>query len=178
MDSDRESLLEYLGWSRSLGLSGSLCSHNSDWGNLPSIVSYPITSLLLFVHLLMVESDIILLYIQSVLGGSSMHWDPVWWLYKHLRGLPCDVRQWKVLGIAINEVSGALSMHMAPPAIRIVMVPAGVTVMLGLHNPPHSWTSTVGPSLPDFTIAPCVDSFLCYRSIRRPKSILQDSPEV
>jgi hypothetical protein len=50
-------------------------------------------------------------------------------------------------------------MHVAPPAIQIVC-------------------GTVGPSLPGFTIAPCVDSLLCYRSIRQPKSILQDSPEV
>jgi hypothetical protein len=69
-------------------------------------------------------------------------------------------------------------MHMAPPAIRIVVVPAVVTVMLGFHNPSCSWTDMVGPSLLDFTIAPCVDSLLCYRSIRWPKSILQDSPEV
>jgi hypothetical protein len=39
----------------------------------------------------------------------------------------------------------------------------GVTVLLGLHNPPRSWTGTVDPSLPGFTIAPCVDSLLCYR---------------
>jgi hypothetical protein len=39
--------------------------------------------------------------------------------------------------------------------------------MLGLRNPPHCWT-----------IAPCVDSLLCYRSIRHPKSILQDSPKI
>jgi hypothetical protein len=69
----------------------------------------------------------------------------------------------EVLDIAIDEVSGALSMHVTPPTIRIVMVPIGVTVLLGLHNPPRSWTSTVGPSLPSFTIAPCVDSLLCYR---------------
>jgi hypothetical protein len=69
-------------------------------------------------------------------------------------------------------------MHVAAPAIQIVVVPAGVTVLLGLHNPPCGWTGTVGPSLPDFTIAPCVDSLLCYRSIRRPKSILQDSPKI
>jgi hypothetical protein len=50
--------------------------------------------------------------------------------------------------------------------------------MLGLHNPPRSWTSTVGPTLPGITIVPYVDSMLCYRSIRRPKSILEDSPEV
>jgi hypothetical protein len=54
-------------------------------------------------------------------------------------------------------------MHVAPPAIRVVVVPAGVTVLLGLCNPSRSLTSTVGPSLPGFTIAPCVDSLLCYR---------------
>jgi hypothetical protein len=69
----------------------------------------------------------------------------------------------KVLDIAIDEVLGALSMHMVPPTIRIIVVPAEVTVMLGLHNPPHSWTGMVGPSLFGFTISPCVDSLLCYR---------------
>jgi hypothetical protein len=107
-----------------------------------------------------------------------MQWDPVWRLYRPLTGLPCDARQRKVLDIAIDEVSGALSMHMASPAIQTVVVSVGVTVLLGLHNPPRSYTVMVGPSLPDFTIAPCVDSLLCYRSIRWPKSILQDSPEV
>jgi hypothetical protein len=32
----------------------------------------------------------------------------------------CDVRQQKVLGIAIDEVLGALSMHAVPPTIQIV----------------------------------------------------------
>jgi hypothetical protein len=68
-------------------------------------------------------------------------------------------------------------MHAVPPAIQTVVVPIGVTILLGLRNPPCSWTVTVGPSLPNFTIAPCVDSLLCYMSIRRPKSILQDSLE-
>jgi hypothetical protein len=54
-------------------------------------------------------------------------------------------------------------MHAAPPAIQIVVVPTGVTVLLGLRNPPRSWTGTVGPSLPGFTIAPCVDFVMCYR---------------
>jgi hypothetical protein len=57
-------------------------------------------------------------------------------------------------------------MHMAPLAIRIVVVPAGVTIMLGYHNPPHSWTGMVGPSLPGFIIAPCMDSLLCYRIVQ------------
>jgi hypothetical protein len=69
-------------------------------------------------------------------------------------------------------------MHVAPLAIWIVVVPAGVTVLLGLHNPPRSRTGTVGPSLAGFTIAPCVDSLLCYRLIRWPKSILQDSSKI
>jgi hypothetical protein len=69
-------------------------------------------------------------------------------------------------------------MHVAPPAIRIVVVRTGVIVLLGLRNPPCSRTGTVGPSLCDFTIAPCVDFLLCYRSIRRPKSILHDSPKI
>jgi hypothetical protein len=57
-------------------------------------------------------------------------------------------------------------MHVAPLAIWIIVVPTGVTVLLGLHNPPRSWTGTVGPSLPGFTIAPYVDSLLCYRIIQ------------
>jgi hypothetical protein len=69
-------------------------------------------------------------------------------------------------------------MHMAPPTIRIIVVPVGVTIMLGLCNPQHSWTGTVGPSLPGLTVAPCVDFLLCYRLIRRPKSILQDNPKI
>jgi hypothetical protein len=80
--------------------------------------------------------------------------------------------------IANDEVPGAFSMHVAPPAIRIVVIPVGVTVLLGLYNPPRSWTGMVSPSLPDFTIAlvwiPCCAIGL----IRRPKFILQDSPEV
>jgi hypothetical protein len=69
-------------------------------------------------------------------------------------------------------------MHVAPPTIRIVVVHAGVIVMLGLCNPPRSWTGMVGPTLPGLTIAPCVDSLLCYRLIMQPKSILQDSPKI
>jgi hypothetical protein len=44
-------------------------------------------------------------------------------------------------------------MHTVHLAIRTVVVPTEVTALLGLHNPPHSLTGTVGPSLPDFTIA-------------------------
>jgi hypothetical protein len=73
--------------------------------------------------------------------------------------------RWKILASAVDEVSEALSMHVAPLIIRIVVVPTRVTVLFGLHNPPQCWTGTVGPSLPSFTIAPCVDSLLCYRTV-------------
>jgi hypothetical protein len=57
-------------------------------------------------------------------------------------------------------------MHVVPPAIRIVVVPVGVTILLGFVNQPRSYTGTVDPSLPGFTIAPCVDSLLCYRIVQ------------
>jgi hypothetical protein len=44
----------------------------------------------------------------------------------------------KILDSVVDEVSEALSMHVAPPAIWIVVVPIGVTVLLMLHNPPRS----------------------------------------
>jgi hypothetical protein len=84
----------------------------------------------------------------------------------------------KILDSAVDVGSEALSMHVAPPAIRIDVVLAGVTVLLGLCNPPRSWTSTVGPTLLGLTIAPCMNSLLCYRLIKQPKSILQDSPKI
>jgi hypothetical protein len=74
----------------------------------------------------MVELDNVLLYIRSHVCGSSVQWDPVWRLYRPLGGLPYDVRQWKVLYIAINEVSVPVSMHEVPPAIRTIVVLTGV----------------------------------------------------
>jgi hypothetical protein len=72
----------------------------------------------------------------------------------------------KILYSVVDEVSEARSMHVVPPAIRIVVMPTRVIVLLGLHNPPRRWTSTVGPSLLVFTIAPYVDSLLCYRIVQ------------
>jgi hypothetical protein len=53
--------------------------------------------------------------------------------------------RWKILDSAVDVVSEALSMHVAPPAIWTVVVLAGMIVLLGLHNPPRSWTGMVGP---------------------------------
>jgi hypothetical protein len=38
--------------------------------------------------------------------------------------------RWMILDSAVNVVSKALSMHVAPSAIQIVVVPAGVIVLL------------------------------------------------
>jgi hypothetical protein len=51
----------------------------------------------------------------------------------------------KILDSAVDVDSEALSMHVVPPAIWTVVVPARVTVLLGLHYPPRSWTGMVGP---------------------------------
>jgi hypothetical protein len=56
--------------------------------------------------------------------------------------------RWKILDSAVDEVSEALSMHVAPLVIRIVVVPVRVIVPLGLCNPPRSWTNIVGPYSP------------------------------
>jgi hypothetical protein len=69
----------------------------------------------------MLESDIVLLYIRSRIWGIMYAVRPgVATVYTPRRPFLCDVRQWKFLDIAINEVLGALSMHAAPSAIRIV----------------------------------------------------------
>jgi hypothetical protein len=127
----------------------------------------------------MAELNIVLLYI----------WSCVWRIIYTMelsvvnvqtprRPFPRDIRQWKVLDIASMRCWGHCLCTWHPWPYGMFVVPVGVTVLLGLHNPPRSWTGTVGPSLPGFTIAPYVDSLLCYRSIRQPKYILQGSPEV
>jgi hypothetical protein len=69
----------------------------------------------------MVESDIVLLYIRSHVWGIIYIVGPgVVTVQTPRRPFPCDVRQRKVLDIAIDEVSGALSMHTVPSAIQIV----------------------------------------------------------
>jgi hypothetical protein len=72
----------------------------------------------------------------------------------------------KILDSVVDEVLEAWSMHVVPPAIQMVVIPTGVIVLLGLHNPPCRWTSMVGPSPLVFTIAPYVDSLLCYRIVQ------------
>jgi hypothetical protein len=127
-------------------------------------------------------------HIVELVFVLSYIWSRVWGSIEY-NGTQCgdshSIPRWltalirrMILDSAVDEVSEALSMHVVAPAIQIVVVPTGVRVLLWLRNPPCSWTSTVVPSLPGFTIAPWVDSLLCYWLIRRPKSILQDSPKI
>jgi hypothetical protein len=110
-----------------------------------------------------VELVFVLSYIQSRVWGSIEYSGTRCGDYYLIpRRLTSLIRR-KILDSAVDEVSNALSMHVAPPAMPIVVVPARVIVLLGLHNPPRSWTGMVGPSLPGFTIAPSMDSMMCYR---------------
>jgi hypothetical protein len=69
----------------------------------------------------MVELDIVLLYTRShVWGIIYVVGTSVETVQTPRRPFPYDVRQRKVLNKAIDEVLWALSMHAAPPAIRIV----------------------------------------------------------
>jgi hypothetical protein len=72
----------------------------------------------------MVELDIVLLYIRSHAWGIiyAVGLD-VATVQTPQRPFPCDVQQWTDLDKAIDEVSGALSMHAAPLAIRIICGP-------------------------------------------------------
>jgi hypothetical protein len=120
----------------------------------------------------------VLSYIQSrVLGSIDYSGTQCGDCHSIPRRLTALIRR-KILDSTVNNVSEALPMHVVPLAIRIIVVPVGVIVLLGLHNSTRSWTSTVGPSMPSFIIAPCVDSLLCYRLIRWPTSILQVSPKI
>jgi hypothetical protein len=91
-----------------------------------------------------------------------MQWDPVWQLCRPLEG-HFPVTAGEGPRHSHRGGVGGLSMHAAPPATQIVVVPVRVTILLRLHNSPRSWTGMVGPSLTSFTIAPCVDYLLCYR---------------
>jgi hypothetical protein len=100
-----------------------------------------------------VELVFVLSYIWSCVWGSIEYSGTRCGDYHSIpRRLTALIRR-KILDSAIDAVSEALSVHVAAPTIWIVMVPVGVTVLLGLRNPPRSWTGMVGPSLSGFTIA-------------------------
>jgi hypothetical protein len=68
----------------------------------------------------MVELDIVLLYVRyHVWGIISTVRPDVATVQTPRRPFPYDVRQRKVLDIAIDKVLGVLSMYTAPPTIRI-----------------------------------------------------------
>jgi hypothetical protein len=96
-------------------------------------------------------------YIQSCVWGSIEYSGTRCGDYYLIPRRLTALIRWKILDSVVDVVSEALSMRVAPPTIQIVVVPAGVTVLLGLCNPSCSWISMVRPSLPSLTIAPCVD---------------------
>jgi hypothetical protein len=84
--------------------------------------------------------------LRNVLSLKSVLYSHIWTLgtnaslapnYLIHRRLTALIRR-KILYSAVVVVSEPLSMHVVPPAIRAVVVPAGVTDMLGLPNPPRS----------------------------------------
>jgi hypothetical protein len=83
-----------------------------------------------------VELVFVLLYVWSHVWGSIEYSGTRCGNYYLI---PCRlttlIRQ-KFLDSAVDLVSEALSMRVAHPVIRIVVVPAGVKVLLGLYNPP------------------------------------------
>jgi hypothetical protein len=113
-----------------------------------------------------VELVFVLSYIRSCVWGSIEYSGTQCGDYYLIPWRLTALIGWKILDNAVDELSEALSIRVASLAIWIVVVPTWVTVLLGLHNPPRSWIGTVSPSLPSFTIAPCVDSLLCYRIVQ------------
>jgi hypothetical protein len=85
-----------------------------------------------------VELVFVLSYIRSHVWGS-IKYSGIWCGNYYLipRRLTTLTRR-NVLDSAVDEVSKALYMHVAPPAIWIVVVLVRVTVLLGLRNPPRS----------------------------------------
>jgi hypothetical protein len=76
-----------------------------------------------------------------------MQWDPVWRLHKPLGGyFPVTARD----GLRHSHQRGLEGIVYArgAPGHTDCCDTAGVTIMLGLRNPPRSWTGMVGPSLP------------------------------
>jgi hypothetical protein len=137
VDSIRGFVFGYLGWSRSPSLSGFLCFHTSDSGNLPIIVCYPFTFLYhLYIYISYNRTGYCLVvYIWSLVWGPSRAVGPgVATVTRYLRGLCLNVR-WKVLDIAINVVSEVIVYAWgATDHTEYCVVPAGVTLLLGLHN--------------------------------------------
>jgi hypothetical protein len=87
----------------------------------------------------MIESDIVLLYIRSCVWGIIYAVEPiVVTVQTPRRPFPCDVWQRKVLDIAFDDESGHCLCTWHPRPYGLFVVPAGVTVLLGLRNPPHS----------------------------------------
>jgi hypothetical protein len=85
-----------------------------------------------------IELVFVLSYIRSHVWGS-IEYSGTWCgdYYLIPRRLTLLIRR-KILDSAVDIVLEALSMHMVPPAIWIIVVLTGVIALLGLCNPPRS----------------------------------------
>jgi hypothetical protein len=93
-----------------------------------------------------VELVFVLSYIRSHVWGSIEYSGTRCGDYYLIPRRLTALIRWNILDSAVDVVSKALSIHVGPPTIRIVVVPAGVTILLGLCNPPCSLTGIVGPT--------------------------------
>jgi hypothetical protein len=83
-----------------------------------------------------VELVFVLSYIQSRVWGSIEYSGTRCGNYYLIPQRIIALIRRKILDSAVDVVSEALSVHVTPPAIQIVVVPTGVTVLLGLRNSP------------------------------------------
>jgi hypothetical protein len=116
-----------------------------------------------------VELVFILSYIRSRVWGSIEYSGTQCGDYYLIRWRLTTLIMWKILDSAVDELSEALSMHVAPPAIQIIVVTTWVRILLGIHNPQCSWTGTVGPSLPGFTIGWSGGLSLSFKAVPKSK---------
>jgi hypothetical protein len=81
-----------------------------------------------------VELVFVLSYIQSRVWGSNEYSGTQCGDYYLVPRRLTALIRWKILHSAVTKVSEALSMHVAPPAIQIVVVSTWVTVLIGFHH--------------------------------------------
>jgi hypothetical protein len=85
-----------------------------------------------------VELVFVLSYIWSLVWGSIEYSGTRCGDYYLIPWRLIGLIRWKILDSVVDVVSEALSMHVAPPAIWIVVIPTWVIVLLGLCNPPRT----------------------------------------
>jgi hypothetical protein len=126
----RVSGFKLVGIPTTLPQSGSFANHSN------SFIHFSYVSCALTYHI--VELVFVLSYIRSHVWGSIEYTGTRCGEYHLIPQRLTSLIMRKILDNVVNEVSEVLSVHVAPSAIWIVVVPTGVTVLLQLRNPPRS----------------------------------------